>query len=165
MKSPHLLLAGGNSRKLKKELAGVLTAAALDAIEAEIRRNVIDLFALGLSHMTFATNAARRDWRQCVSRLYYACYAFSRAVRLEVDGHFTTDSTDHKKVGELPADFLQRERFKNQLLSLREDRNLADYDHTAVERDLVYPVADAIALAQEFQNEARQYLATRGVTV
>jgi hypothetical protein len=165
LRSPHLLLAGGNSRKLKNELAGVLTAAALDAIEAEIRRNVIELFGLGLSHLTFATSAARKDWRQCVSRLYYACYAFSRSVRLEVEGHFTTDSTDHKKVGELPAGFPQRERFKNQLLSLREDRNLADYDHTAVEGDLVYPVADAIALAQEFQNEARQYLATRGVTV
>ena len=116
LKSPHLLLAGGNPRRLKNELAGLLNAAALDAIEAEIRRNVIQLLGLGLSHLAFATNAARKDWRQCVSRLYYACYACSRSVRLEVEGRFTTDSTDHKKVGELPADFPERERFKNQLL-------------------------------------------------
>ncbi len=165
MKSPHLLLACGNPRRLKNELAGVLTAGALDAIEAEIRRNVVDLLWLGRSHQAFATTAARKDWRQCISRLYYACYSASRSVRLEVEGHFTTESGDHKRIGDLPADFPRREEFKNQLLSLREDRNLADYDHTAVEGDLVFPVDDAIALVQSFLDETRKYLAARGVTV
>jgi hypothetical protein len=163
MKSPHLLLAGSNCRRLKSELTSVLSAAALTAIEGEIQKNVAEMFRLGLSHHAFATGPARREWRQCVSRLYYACYAVSRSVRLEVDGHFTTESTDHKRVGDLPEDFPRREQFKNQLVTLRDDRNLADYDHTATEMELVFPVADAIVMAQDFIDEAGRYLTVRGV--
>jgi hypothetical protein len=147
------------------ELAGLLPAATIAIIEADIRRNVKELIYLGDGHRVFASGPARRDWRQCMSRLYYACYAASRALRLEVSGHFTTESSDHKNVGELPSDFPRREQFKNQLETLRGDRNLADYDHTAVEADLVIPVADAIAIAQDFLQEARNYLVTRGVTL
>src|ERR1019366_6218890 len=161
MKSPHLLLASGNPRKLKVELTGILPATALAAIEADIHRNVKELFRLGGSHRAFAAGAARRDWRQCTSRLYFGCYAASRALRLEVSGHFATESSDHKKIGDLPTDFPRREQFKSQLLNLREDRNLADYDHTAEEADLVIPVVDAIAIAEDFFREASNYLTTR----
>lgn len=165
MKSPHLLLASGNPRKLKNELGGILSNAALTTIEGEIRRNVSLLFHLGLAHHAFAIGAARKDWRQCVSRLYYASYAASRAVRLEVDGHFTTEPTDHKRIGDLPNDFPRREQFRNQLASLRDDRNLADYDHTAAEADLVFSVIDATVVAQGFLDEVRKYLTARGLAL
>ena len=165
MKSPHLLLASGNARKLMTELAGLLPPATIAIIEADIRRNVKELFHLGDAHRAFASGSARRDWRQCISRLYYGCYSASRALRLEVSGHFTTDSSDHKNIGLLPSGFPRREQFKNQLDTLREDRNLADYDHTAVEADLVIPVPDAIAIAQDFMQEAKTYLVSRGVTL
>jgi hypothetical protein len=165
MKSPHLLLASGNARKLKSELAGVLPAAALDAIETEIRENVKGLYRLGVRHFSFASGPACKDWRQCISRLYYACYAVSRSVRLEVHGHYSRESDDHKRVGDLPGDFPKREQFKNQLDTLREDRNLSDYDHTGTDKDLVFSVADATAIAQDLLDEAKRYLLARGVTL
>lgn len=163
MKSPHLLLASGNARRLKKELTGVLGPEALEAIEREIRENVRGLLRLGEKHLSFADGLAARDWRQAVSRSYYACYAVSRALRLEVDGYYSTESADHKRVGELPSDFPNRARLKNQLATLREDRNLADYDHTATPGDLVFPVSDAMEIARDLTNHAKQYLVARGV--
>lgn len=163
MKSPHLLLASGNPRKLKAELSGILEVNAIEAIEAEICQNVRGLFRLGLRHFGFATGPASSDWRQAVSRLYYAAYAASRAVRLEVGGHFSRESSDHGRVGDLPDDFAKREQFKNQLETLREDRNLADYDHTATEKDLIFSVTEATEIVKEFLDLSRRYLADRGV--
>jgi hypothetical protein len=165
MKSPHLLLASGSPRKLKAELAGILPAGALAAIEDEIRENVRGLYRLGLRHFAFASGPACKDWRQCVSRLYYACYAVSRSLRLEVQGQYSRESDDHKRVGLLPDNFPKREQFKNQLDALREDRNLADYDHTGTDKDLVFSVADATAIAQDFIDEAKKYLLAQGVTL
>jgi hypothetical protein len=165
LKSPHLLLASGNARKLKAELVAVLPPEALDTLEAEIHRNVREIVQLGILHLDFAVALTRKDWRHCVSRLYYACYAASRAIRLEVHGHFLTESGDHRRIGDLPDDFPRREEFKNQLLSLREDRNLADYDHTSAETDLVFSFADARAFAADFLNETKGYLVARGVTI
>jgi hypothetical protein len=165
MREPHLLLAGSNPRRLKQNLAAILPPASLDAIELAIRANVKGLFDLGETHYAFACSHGRKYWRQCTSRLYFGSYAVYRSVRLEVDGHYSTESSEHRRVGDMPADFLKREQFRNQLTALREDRKLADYDHTATESDLVRPVADAILTVEDFLATARSYLTNRGVTL
>jgi hypothetical protein len=85
---------------------------------------------------SFAARQNNRWWRQKISRLYYGAYNVSRAVRLCVSGEFSDDSTDHKRIGDLPADFPNQALYKNRLNSLRDDRNLCDYDHTARAADL-----------------------------
>ena len=96
MKSPHILLASSNVRRLQANIAHIVDAAGQNAIEAEIRSNVRQLFGLGRVHFRFARRQINRNWRQKVSRVYYAAYNVSRAVRLSVDGEFSTESTDHK---------------------------------------------------------------------
>jgi hypothetical protein len=61
MKSPHLLRAGVNVRKLKDNLVNVVDAAAISAIEAEICANVAQLYALGQSHYYFAVRQNNRS--------------------------------------------------------------------------------------------------------
>jgi len=163
MKTPHLLRAGANVRKLKDNLAHVVDATAIAAIEAEIRANVFQLYVLGQNHYFFAVRQNNRSWRQKISRLYYATYNVSRALRLCVYGDYSTDSSDHKKIDALPEDFPNRSRYANRLGVLRDDRNLCDYDHTAKMTDLVGSVGDSAELAHEFLKDAQSYLKGRGV--
>jgi hypothetical protein len=163
MKSPHLVRAGVNVRKLKDNLVNVVDAAAISAIEAEICANVAQLYALGQSHYYFAVRQNNRSWRQKISRLYYAAYNVSRAVRLCVNGEYSVDSSDHKKIEALPDDFPDKNKYANRLGVLREDRNLCDYDHTAKLTDLVVGANDAAVLVQQFLKDAQGYLTRRGI--
>lgn len=165
MKSPHILQASSNVRRLKENLTTVVDGDAIDAIEGEICSNVVQLFRFGHRHYTFALNQGGRFWRQKVSRLYYGAYNVSRAVRLFVSGDFSMDSTDHKKVVALPEDFPNKNRYANQLVSLREDRNTCDYDHVASRADLILGVNEAKALVDDFVRDARSYLRKRGVKI
>ena len=143
----------------------VVDAAAISAIEAEICANVAQLYALGRSHYNFAIRQNNRSWRQKISRLYYAAYSVSRAVRLCVNGDYSTDSSDHKKIEILPDDFPNKNMYANRLGVLRADRNLCDYDHTAELADLVVGVSDAVQLVQQFLTDAQSYLTRRGVNI
>ena len=67
MKSPHLLRAGPNVRKLKENLANVVTAEAISAIETEICANVSQLYELGRNHYRFAVRQNNRSWRQKIT--------------------------------------------------------------------------------------------------
>jgi hypothetical protein len=165
MRSPHLLKAGSNARRLRDNLTSVLDARALTLIDVELRSNVAALFRLGVSHFDFARGPAASHWRQRISRLYYAAYAVVRSVKLEVDGHYSTYVEDHAKVGDLPKDLNNQERYKNELGSLRDDRNLADYDHTADETELLIQPDDAEALVSSLVEDARALLTKRGVSV
>jgi hypothetical protein len=165
MKTPHILLAAGNSRKLKNNLINVVDSAAISAIEAEICANVAQLYILGKHHCSFALRHNNRWWRQKISRLYYGAYNVSRAVRLCESGEFFEDSTDHKKIGNLPDGFPNQALYKNRLNSLRDDRNLCDYDHTAHLADLAVGIEDSIELVANFLQDARAYLKPRGVTI
>ena len=165
MRSPHILKAAGNPRRLRDNLVAIIDASALAAIDAAIADNVRGLFHLGRSHFDFARATVAAQWRQKVSRFYYSAYAISRAVRLDHDGHYSTDVKDHSKIDELPTSFPKVERYKNQLGTLRDDRNLADYDHSAEEIDLVISVADADSLIAEFLADATAFLSSRGVAV
>ena len=165
MKTPHLLRASANVRKLKENLANVVDVAALAAIETEIGINVSQLYALGRSHFSFAIRQNNHSWRQKVSRLYYAAYNVSRAIRLCVNGDYSTDSSDHKRIDTLPDDFPDKNRYANRLTVLRDDRNLCDYDHTATLADLLVGINDAVDLVEQFLRDAQNYLKGRGVTV
>src|SRR5687767_2840594 len=109
MKEPHLLRASGNPRSIKRNLVTVVSADALDAIESEIARNARGLLALADDHLDHALRFRKKvGWRQAVSRLYYAGYNAFRATRLYVDGHYSTDGSDHKRLSTLPDDFPDR---------------------------------------------------------
>ena len=165
MKSPHLLRASANVRRLKDNLASVVDATALSAIEAEILINVAQLYGLGRSHYHFAIRQNNRSWRQKISRLYYGAYNVSRSIRLCVSGDYSIDSSDHKKIEDLPGDFPNKNKYANRLGVLRDDRNLCDYDHTARLADLVVGLQDATELVEQFLNDAQKYLSARGVTI
>ena len=164
-KSPHLLLAAANVRKLHSNLVDVLEQVALDAIDAEIQANIGQLYSLGRSHFLFAIRQGNRDWRQKISRLYYATYNVSRAVRLCVNGEYSTDASDHKKIEVLPDDFPNKNTYANRLAVLREDRNLCDYDHVASRSDLVWSEDDSAEIVEKFLRDAKKYLRGRRVEI
>jgi hypothetical protein len=136
LKSPHLLLASSNPRQMLTNLSHILDRNACDAIQSEIDANVQLLFSLGESHYMFAKQLTRQHWRQRVSRFYYGAYNVRRAVSLHESGSYSTDVKDHAKT-QLPTELENSDTYKNQLHVLRDDRNLSDYDHTAIEDDLV----------------------------
>lgn len=165
MKSPHLLLASSNCLKLRRNLEHLLDAAALSAIDHEIADNVVALFRLGESHYTFAKTIGKVEWRQQVSRYYYAAYHFSRSLRFYKDGSYSTDASDHKAIEKLPDDFPTRLTYQNRLSMLRDDRNLSDYDHVASEADLIIGRADTEAMLDTLFAETKQYLLNGGLTL
>jgi hypothetical protein len=165
LKTPHLLNASSNCRKLHLNLHGIVDQAALDAIESAIKANVVGLFRLGASHYDFARTAPVKEWRQRVSRFYYAAYNLTRCVRLDLDGEFHEDVTDHKKVAVLPDAFPNRATYEHRLGLLRKDRNLCDYDHTGEEADLMNTVSDTETLVGELMGDAARYLKSRGIVV
>lgn len=165
MKTPHLLLAAGNVNRLRENLRHLLDPAGNLALEREYHENIRGLFRLGSEHLGFATSLPAGQWRQVVSRSYYAAYNVTRALRLAESGHYSQDSTDHKKIDELPGGLANRMTYKTQLPLLRDDRNVCDYDHSVTEADLVIPVAQTLTLVAQLAVDARAYLASRGVTV
>lgn len=165
MKSPHILRASGNVQQMRANLVDVLDAAAIAALERAIAQNAAQLFRLGMAHYYFARRQNSRAWRQKISRLYYAAYNISRAVRLSFNGEFSVEVGDHKKVDVLPGDFPNVNTYSNRLSALREDRNLCDYDHTARIRDLVVDVKEWHRLVTDFGKDARLYLQGRGVSL
>lgn len=165
LKEPHFLLASSNSRKMLNNIRHVISGESAQAIETEIERNSIELFNLGIDHFDFAKKAPRRQWRQRISRLYYGAYNIKRSVQLYVDGTFRTDSTDHKKIGDLPPGFPNQNTYSSFLNGLREDRNLSDYNHTATIDDLLMPPNDTEQMVQDFVNDARNFLLSKGAKI
>ena len=162
MKSPHLLNLS-NARKVKDNLSGLLDAAALETIESEIEANARSLLALARSHYRFAVRQSAPNWRQRISRLYYAGYNATRAVRLYVSGDYSTDVKDHQKFDKIPDDFPNHARYVNQLAILREDRNTCDYDHLSSTRDLALGSRDSTELICEYLKDVTAYLNKRGM--
>jgi hypothetical protein len=165
LKSPHLFNAGSNPYNVITNLGGLLSAVQLQILREEVRGIVRSLFALGRSHYEFALTLPVNQWRQRISRLYYGAYNARRAIALEVDGSFSIDSSDHKNVNQIPDDFPNAAIFKVRITNLREDRNMADYNHLAQEADLVNPVSDYQELVRQFLAETTAYLTNRGTVV
>jgi hypothetical protein len=164
MKSPHLLLAG-NPQRVRANLVSILDALGLAAIDKEIYLNAARMYDLALQHYNFATELPKSAWRHKMSRLYYAAYHVSRCLRFMTSGEYCQEVTDHKKVNDLPQDLPNRATYANRLTALRDDRNLADYDHTATEAELVIPVAEAASLVEQLLRDAHAYLRDRKVPI
>ena len=165
MKSPHILLAAGNLKKLQMNLVNVIDGNAMQAIEREIELNAIKLYLLGKTHYLFAIKQNRNAWRQRISRLYYGGYNVSRSIRLCVSGEYSSDLSDHKKIGSLPDDFPNNATYSVRLAALREDRNLCDYDHTVRCADLSNGTNEATELVESFLQDTRTYLGNRGIAI
>jgi hypothetical protein len=165
MKTPHLLLAAPNAYDLRDNLVHLLPAPAIAAINSDIAANVVALFRMGEEYFRFAKALPVAEWRHKISRLYYSAYAISRAVRFQLDGAWSKSPGEHKKVGALPRGFPNQSTYANRLTVLREDRNLADYDHACSDAELVISVPDAEALVEQFARDARTFLAYKGITV
>jgi hypothetical protein len=82
-----------------------------------------------------------------------------------VSGEYSSESGDHKKIGDLPKNFPTHASYSNRLAALRDDRNLCDYDHTARCADLSIGVADSVDLVERFLKDTRTYLGQRGVKI
>ncbi len=165
MKPPHILLLNKNVGELKKHLAGILSKKSTRAFDTAVRENVIQLFKLAEQHHTFAQAIAAKHWRQIVSRSYYAAYNVSKAIRLAANGYYSQEAKDHEKVGDLPQDFPNRNIYANRLRLLRDDRNLCDYDHTAVQAELGSTSADTLNFVSDLIADAKQYLRACNVRV
>lgn len=155
----------GNPRKIKGILTGVIDQNALDAIETEIKRNTQQLFDLALYHYRFAAPLNSHQWRQKISRLYYSGYCCTKATRYFYSGVHSTDSSDHKKVGELPSDFPNAATFKNKLTVLRDDRNTCDYDHASKAKNLIISTPEATSLIRDLLNETKVYFVEKGFSL
>ena len=163
LKEPHLFNAASNPLKIIRNLAGILLATELDKIRAEVEVNVGGLFRLGQTHHAFARAIAAAEWRQRIARLYYGAYNVRRAVALKYDGTFSTDSSDHQNVDKLPDAVNNAATYRVKLKNLREDRNLADYNHLAQEADLISAPSDYEVMVTDFIRDATQYLTSQGV--
>jgi len=62
----------------------------------------------------------------------------------------------------LPNDFDLVTRWQDTLTKFRADRNIADYDHSAAEKDLELTSAEYLKEADNFYKLARAYLKARG---
>lgn len=162
---PHLLLAASNPLKMIQNLNHLLDAHELAKLTTELDRHVTALFALGEGHFNFATTISNTEWRQKISRLYYAVYNVRRAVVLKNSGGFSTDSSDHRNVDQLPDAVANRQAHIVSLRDLREDRNLADYSHHADASDLVISPNEAMTFATGFLTDCRQFLLLHGLVV
>jgi hypothetical protein len=165
LKEPHLFNAASNPLKIIRNLAGILLATELDKIRAEVDVNVVGLFRLGQMHYAFARSVAATEWRQRISRLYYGAYNVRRAVALKYDGTFSTDSSDHQNVDRLPDAVNNAATYRVKLKNLREDRNLADYNHLAQVADLLISPSDYEIMVTDFIEDATRYLTSQGVTL
>lgn len=159
MQQNHLLNIPGSCYALINNLSGILDEPSLSLIRNELISNAQKLIKFGKYHYNFATKLnSRNDWRQKVSRFYYAGYNISRGVRLLDTGQYTTDSSDHKKISDLPDKFPNKSKYTNELRTLRDDRNLCDYDHLAKKSDLIISPTDAEKLIYDFHNDALDFI-------
>ena len=165
LNEPHIFLVSSNPQVLMRNLRGVLTTPQLRKIQAEVDSNVVGLFQLGDKHFTFAKGLSNANWRQKISRYYYGAYNVRRALALNHSGAFSTDSSDHKSVDQIPDSLPNNGAHKQMLKNLRDDRNLCDYSHMARETDLLVPLPNVEALVTLFINDIRSYLNTNGVAV
>lgn len=165
MKTPHLLLVPANVYTVRDNVAHLVGAAGVAALDREIVANVVAMFRMGEEYLRFALTLPASEWRHKVSRLYYAAYALTRAVRFQLHGDWSTSPTEHQIVGKLPNGFPNEHTYTNRLPVLRKDRNLADYDHSGTPGDLVISVSDAEALVKQLVADARTFLGYKGITV
>lgn len=148
-----------------KNLNHLLEATAIKRLIVEVDRNVLALYRLGDSHFLFARSISDTDWRQEISRLYYAAYNMRRALLLKDDGSFSTSSSDHQQVDVLPNKLPNKNSYSVKLRDLREDRNLADYSHLGSANDLIMQPDEAMDFVNNFRTDCSSLLKERGISI
>lgn len=162
---PHVLLASSNLNKLIRNLDGILAAAELGKIQGAVNDEVVKIFKLGLDHFNFAIGLDKVHWRQRVSRFYYAAYNVKRSIQLSDNGTYSTDSSDHQRIDQLPDSLPNAATYRAKLKNMRDDRNLADYSHLGREADLLISPDDMQRVVGEFIADAKSYLGARGIAL
>lgn len=165
LNEPHILLASSNPYKLMRNLQGILTARQILKIQKEVDKNVVGLYSLALSHYNFAIRINNRDWRQRASRFYYAAYNLKRALQLKESGNYATDASDHKTVDELPDRLNNVAMYRAKLKTMRDDRNLADYSHSAKEDDLLLSTTEIQDVVTNLISDTQAYFVERNVRI
>lgn len=112
----------GNHRKIINVYSDFLDEKEISKISSQIKSHTKLIYELALDHYKFAASLRKKQWRQKVSRLYYAGYNASKAIRFDNDGNHSTDVKDHEKVGMIPDGFPDKATYENELKSLRVDR-------------------------------------------
>ena len=163
--SKRNLLEIGNVNNAIEILKSFLSSEAIEVLKKEKNKHCRELITLGDTHLLAAeTQDKKKHWRQIVSRCYYSCYAYSRSVRLFHDGRFSTEPSDHKKVGQgLPDDFPDKTVWADFLNNLRADRDYCDYDHKFRVSELNNNLDDSMKRAKDFRIAVIDYLRKKGV--
>jgi len=146
-----------------ENLRALLEDNSYEKLETKFKEDVLGMINLGETHLDFALRTPERHWRQTISRLYYSAYILTRAVRLYCTGKYSTEVSDHRKVGEFPNDFPTKSTYAVKLNVLRDDRNLCDYDHTITQNDLAQGVEDWRTDIRNLQLEIVDYLRIKGL--
>ncbi|MGI0013937.1 MAG: hypothetical protein ACREBU_10930 [Nitrososphaera sp.] len=168
MPKENEILGLGNHQKVRRILLGMLGSKALKRYDGAIRIAVRRWYRLGMSHLGVARklSGSGRQWRSQVSRCYYAAYNASRSVRWLVHGSVSLEPDDHKRVGDLPSDFPDREIWNSFFTQLRMDRNRADYEPWSNSiRDLEISPSQSLQQTVSFIKSVRRYLISKGITV
>ena len=160
-----IISASKNPREMIRILSPLISNRAIKQLESELKHQTVQLFKLGESHFEFARKLPEIEWRQRVSRGYYGVYNCKRALALYVNGQYSTDASDHKKISEIPDDFPERETRVTRLRDLREDRNTCDYDHAATEHDLLIDPKEIIDFCSSFILDIKKYLTNKGCRI
>ena len=163
MKSPNILIASSNARKLIENIRHLIDANAIAELEKAVGEEAKALYDLGIEHYNVAIKLKPIEWRNIVSRLYYCSYNLGRSLRLVETGVYATDLKDHKNIGVLPASLSNSARYINVLESFKEDRNSCDYDHRVVETDLFQNSAFYKVFTSDFIQDTKIYLTNKGI--
>lgn len=75
------------------------------------------------------------------------------------------ETNEHQRINQIPEILVGRSEYEVQLPNLREDRNLADYDHSATELDLILSPRDAEELVENLLRDVKAYLQACGATL
>ena len=152
-----------NHMEFRAKLSKLGLVAAEAAIKDYAHYVGLRWLKLAETHLREAKRALEgRSSRATYSRVYYAAYNASKAVRYIASGYVSLKADDHQKASELPGDFPNRTKWGPSITKLYEQRLRADYDnwggkssHFTMKRTL------AVNVASDFLKSCRAYLKDR----
>lgn len=140
------------------------TQSTMDALVARATLSRLELASHHLRHASALAKPPRAQYRDAVSRGYYALYHAFRATVF-----FMNDGDDHEKHSvlheNLPKDFPNVDLWRNDLKAARLDRNRADYDPVPRSKSDGHLKSDAQRVLQKARSglrACRAYLRSKG---
>ena len=149
-----------NHREFKRQLEALGLSPRLAVYDRKVRGVCCAWLGLAHQHLREAKRAkTARLGRSVYSRAYYAAYSASKALRYLTAGVVSLHGDDHKKVGDLPADFPNLAAWTLDLSVLYEHRLRADYDNwTKTKAENKFTLAQALDKAEAFVRDCETYL-------